>query len=395
MNRRDFLASSAGALWLASHPSIARAAVCAPSAGAPEEGHLVYVGTYTENGRTEGIFRFRVHPTTGEWRPIGATAAGPNPSFLALHPRGTVLYAVNEVEQYEGAATGAVSAFAIAPGSGELTPLGQRRASGGGAPAYVSVDRAGRYALVANYVGGSVAALPLGADGSLGEVARLDPHHGSGPRTDRQEGPHAHSIVPDPSDRFALSADLGTDHIYVYALGGPAGPLAPAAVPSVAVAAGAGPRHLAFHPNGRFVYVSDELALTVAAFRFDPATGALAPLGTASLVAGPAPATERTAADLHFAPSGRFLYASVRGDNTLVVFGVDAGTGALTFVQRVPTGGDWPRNFGLDPAGRFLYVANQRSNTITAFRVDAASGRVTPTGTHVEVPAPVCVRFLG
>ncbi len=393
MNRRDFLASSAGAVWLAARASTGRDGR-APSGASVEDGRLVYVGTYTEGGRTEGVYRYRVNPTTGEWRPLGASVVGPNPSFLALHPRGTVLYAVNEVEKYEGAASGAVSAFAIAAGSGELTPLGQPHASGGAAPAYISVDPAGRTALVANYTGGSVAALPIAADGSLGALTQLLPHTGSGPRTDRQQSPHAHSIVPDPSGRFALSADLGTDQIYVYALGGSGGALTPAAVPTIATRPGAGPRHIAFHPGGRFVYVTNELDLTVGAYRFDPATGALTPLQTVPAVEASG-ATERTAADLHVAPSGRFLYASVRGDNVLVVFGIDQRTGTLTLVQRVPTGGDWPRNFALDPSGAFLYAANQRSNTITGFRVDRSSGRLTPSGLHVEVPAPVCVRFAG
>ncbi len=387
MNRRNFisdlLAASAGAAaWRASRSRV-------PSPADP--GHLVYVGTYTEHGRTDGIYRFRVDPRTGAWRPLGATDAGPNPSFLALHPQGRVLYAVNEVEQYEGAASGAVSAFAIDPATGGLTLLG-RRASRGGAPCYVSVDRAGRFALVANYVGGNVAAFPLAADGSLGEAPQVLQHAGSGPRADRQEKPHAHSILPDPSGRFALSADLGTDQILVYALGSAAGALAPAAVPAVALPPGAGPRHLAFHPAGRFVYVTNELDLTVGVFRFDPRTGALAAVQTVPVVSGPG-AGDRTTADLHLAPSGRFLYASVRGEDSLVVFAIDQATGMLTQVQRVSTGGHLPRNFGLDPSGRFLYAANQRSDSIVGFRVDPASGRLTPSGVKVEVPAPVCVRF--
>lgn len=390
MNRRDFfsdlLAASAGAAaWRAARSGIP------PHSADP--GHLVYVGTYTDKGRTEGIYRFRMDPRTGAWRAAGTTDAGPNPSFLALHPRGRVLYAVNEVEQYEGAASGAVSAFAIDPATGSLTLLG-RHASRGGAPCYVSVDGAGRFALVANYVGGNVALFPLGADGSLGEAAQVVQHTGSGPRADRQEKPHAHSILPDPSNRFALSADLGTDQILVYALGGPAGALTPAAVPAIALRPGAGPRHLAFHPAGRFVYVTDELDLTIGVFRFDPQTGALAAVQTVPAVSGPS-AGERTTADLHVAPSGRFLYASVRGDDSLVVFAIDQATGMLTPVQRVSTGGHWPRNFGLDPSGRFLYAANQRSDSIVGFRVDPASGRLTPSGMQVEVPAPVCVRFAG
>lgn len=393
MNRRTFLeqllSSAAGATaWLAA-PAAARAV--GPS---QDVGPIVYVGTYTTDARREGVYRYRMDPRTGDWRALGAADVGPNPSFLALRPDGRVLYAVNEVERYEGAPSGAVGAFRVDPGSGDLTLI-DRRASRGGAPCYVSVDRAGRFAMVANYAGGDVALFPLGVDGALGDAARVEQQRGTGPRADRQEKAHAHSIVPDPSGRFALSADLGADRIYVYALDGAAGPLAPAAVPEVAVRSGAGPRHIAFGRSGRVVYVTDELAVAVDAFRFDPATGALAPLQTVSLAEGAGPSAGSTAADLHLAPSGRFLYASVRGDDTLVVFAVDQGTGRLTFVERVSSGGRWPRNFGLDPSGRFLYAANQRSDSVVGFRVDPATGRLTPSGVRVEVPAPVCVRFAG
>lgn len=378
MDRRDFLMSAAGAAaWLSTRA---------------ESGVLVHVGTYTDDGRSGGIYRFRMDPRTGAWRPAGVSAAGPNPSYLALHPNRRVLYAANEVEHYEGAASGAVSAFAIDAATGGLTLLG-RHASGGGSPCYVSVDRAGRSALVANYVGGSVAVLPLASDGSVGAVAQLLPHTGSGPHADRQDRPHAHSIVPDPSGRFALSADLGTDQLLVYALGGGGGAvLAPAATPAVALRPGAGPRHVAFHPGGRFVYVTNELDATLAAFGFDPRTGGLAPVGTVSLIEGSS-AGEHFPADVHVAPSGRFVYASVRGDNALVVHAIDQTTGALTFVQRVSSGGNWPRNFALDPSGRFLYVAHQRSDSIVGFVVDPASGRLTPSGVRIEVPVPVCVLF--
>ena len=388
MNRRDFLMSSAGA-----------AAVLATrhhgDAGA-ESGVTVYVGTYTDDGRSGGIYRFRMDARTGAWRPAGVSAAGPNPSFLALHPNGRVLYAANEVEQYAGAASGAVSAFSIDAATGELTLLG-RHSSRGGAPCYVSVDRTGHHAFVANYVGGSVAVLPLTADGSLGDAVQLLSNTGSGPRADRQDRPHAHSIVPDPSNRFALSADLGTDQIAIYALdAGTAGStvLTSAATAVVALRPGAGPRHIAFHPGGRFVYVTNELDATLAAFRFDSRTGALAPVGTVSLIETGA-AGEHFPADVHVAPSGRFVYASVRGDNTVVVHAINQTTGALTFVQRVASGGNWPRNFGLDPSGRFLYVAHQRSDSIVGFTVDVATGRLTPSGVRIEVPVPVCVLFAG
>lgn len=379
MDRRTFLEA-------------ALAAAAAPALGAlprPAAGPLLLVGTYTEGKRAEGVYAFRMDPGTGALAPLGASDVGRDPSFLALHPRRPVVYAVNEVEQYGGEAGGGVAAFAVDPATGALSPLGRGRPTGGGAPCYVSVDPAGDCLMVANYVGGNVAFFALGADGAPGERVRLDQHAGTGPRADRQEKAHAHSVVPDPSGHWAVSADLGADRLYVYALGD----RAPAA-PAVATRPGTGPRHLAFDATGRFLYAVGELDLTATAYRFDPASGALTALQTVPLVEG-APGGERTAADVHLAPSGRFLYASVRGDDVLAVFAVDPASGALTFVERVPTGGHWPRNFGLDPSGRFLFAANQRSNTLVGFRVDQTTGRLTPNGVRVEVPAPVCVRFVG
>lgn len=384
MNRRDFLTTAAGATaWLSTRP---------PRGHAPA-GALVYVGSYTDEKRPEGIHRFRIDPHTGVWHPAGSTDAGPNPSFLALHPLGTVLYAVNEIEQYEGAASGALSAFVIERQSGDLTLLA-RHATHGGAPCYVSVDWAGRFALVANYVGGNVALFPLGPDGRPSAATRVEQHTGSGPKKDRQAEPHAHCIRPDPSGQFALSTDLGTDQILVYTLNGPGAPLTPAAVPFIALPPGSGPRHLAFHPAGRFVYATDELSGTISAFRFDPRTGALTAVQTVPAVRESGPG-ERLTADLHVAPSGRFLYASVRGVDVISVFAINQATGMLTPVQQVSTGGHWPRNFGLVPSGRALYVANQRSDSIVGFAVDTASGRLTPNGVRVEVPMPVCIRFAG
>ncbi len=375
VNRRTFL------------EALAACAALPLAGGLRAAGPLLLVGTYTEGKRREGVFAFRMDAETGALTPLGASDVGPDPSFLAVHPRLPVVYAVNEVERSGGEAGGALAAFALDRSTGALAPMG-RRATGGGAPCYVSVVPGGRAAMVANYVGGNVAFFPVDDAGALGERARLDQHAGTGPRADRQEKAHAHSVVPDPSGRWALSADLGADRIYVYALGGGAAPAAPA----VAARAGAGPRHLTFDRAGRFVYVVNELDLTAVVYRFDAATGGLAAVQSVPLVdAGDAPGS--TAADVHLAPSGRFLYASVRGADVLAVFAVDAGTGLLTFVERVPTGGHTPRNFGLDPSGRFLYAANQRSGSVVGFRVDASTGRLTPSGVRVEVPAPVCVRF--
>jgi 6-phosphogluconolactonase len=260
----------------------------------------------------------------------------------------------------------------------------------------VSVDRTGRAVLVANYVGGSVALLPTLAGGALGAPSAVVRHAGRGAHP-RQDAPHAHCIVVDPSGRYAVAADLGIDRVRVYRLDAGAGTLASAG--EVALPSGAGPRHLAFHPDGRTLYVVNELALTLVAFAWDAGSGTLVERQTVPLLAAPdgmrgsVPRAEWTAADVHVHPSGRFVYASVRGPDVLVVLAVDAASGRLAPVQEIATGGRWPRNFALDASGRLLVVANQRSDDLTSFHVDAATGRLTPTGHRATLAAPVCVRF--
>jgi 6-phosphogluconolactonase len=397
VSRRAFLGAAAaaagGAAVAGCAPGAPAAAGLVPNARRADAGPLVYVGTYTAPGRAEGVYAFRADPGTGAWRPAGAYDAGPNPSFLAAHPRGRVLYAVNEVERVGAAESGQVRALAAGAG-GALTALGTPRLTGGGAPCYVSVlaaGGAGDSVLVANYVGGSVNRLMLGPGGAVFEADPAVRHTGRGPRADRQDAPHAHCILPDPSGRWAVAADLGTDQVLVYRFDVPG--LASAG--AFAMPPGAGPRHLAFAPGGRVLYVVGELDHTLTALRFDPATGALAAGPRVALVgdAG-APAGERTAAHVAVARSGRVVYASVRGDDVLVVLHADPATGALRVVQRVPTGGRWPRHFALDPAGQFLHVANQRSDTVTRFAVDAASGRLAPSGDPVGVPSPTCVCWM-
>ena len=397
LSRRDFVlaASTLAASGLAASAcASATSATGATSGAAGGRGAadeiLLHVGTYTDGGRRDGVYAARMDRTTGALRALGASAVGANPSFLAVHPTRRVLYAVSEVTEYEGRPSGALGAFAIGR-DGALAPLGHQ-ASHGGAPCHVSVDRTGRFALVANYVGGSVAVLPIAADGRLGAALAVVQHRGTGPNASRQEGPHAHWAMLDPSGRWALVVDLGIDRVLVYRFDDGAGTLTPADTPHAALAPGAGPRHLAFHPRAPFAYVVNELDTTVVAFRWDADRGTLAPLQTLPLL-DPRPAVATYPADVHVAPSGRFLYASVRGDDSVVVLAIDGATGTLTPVQRVPTGGAWPRNFALDPSGTFLLVANQRSNSVVGFRVDADSGRLTPTGHRLDVPSPACVRF--
>jgi 6-phosphogluconolactonase len=379
-SRRDFLAAAgAGLLGLGD-----RSTLLTLREEPPLDDQLLYVGTYTASDQSAGVHLLRMDRRTGQLRLVGSVDAGPNPSFLALHPNGRVLYAVNEVEQ------GAVSAFAIAGESGALTRLNQQP-SEGSAPCYVSLDKSGRAVLVANYDSGSVALLPLQADGALARAASVVKHTGSGPVADRQGQPHAHCIVADPSNRFALAADLGADRVFVYHLDLDGPSLRPSEGGDAVMRAGAGPRHLAFHPTRALVFVANELDSTVATLRFDTEHGALTVLGTRSTLPAGWTGTNFPA-DIHVAPSGRTLYVSNRGHNSLAVCSV-AESGALALEQTVSTDGDWPRNFSLDPSGRWLLVANQKSNSIVVFSRDEETGKLTPTSQRLAVTSPVCLRF--
>jgi len=343
---------------------------------------LLYVGTYTEN-----IYLVRMDRRSGELVRVGAVNAGANPSFLSIHPNGRVLYAVNELEP-----TGAVSAFAIERATGALTRINEEP-SGGGAPCYVSVDLTGRAALVANYAGGSVALLPIETNGALAPTTSVVQHTGKGPNAERQEAPHAHCILPDPSNRFALAADLGADRVFVYQLDLEGRSLHHIEEGDAVMRPGAGPRHLAFHPTLPLVFVANELDSTVATLRFDSTRGALSPLDARPTVPAGWTGTNYPA-DIHVAASGRTLYVSNRGHNSIAVFSVAETTGgALALEQVISTAGDWPRNFSLDPSGRWLLVANQRSDSVAVFGRDPDTGRLSTTPQRLALPSPVCLRF--
>ena len=351
---------------------------------------LLYVGTYTENTPSEGIYLVRMDTGSGALSRVGVVSAGTNPSFLAIHPNRRTLYAVNEVADYKGKDSGAVSAFAIDRDSGSLRLL-NTQPSEGAAPCYVSVDRTGRALLVANYMGGNVALLPIRRDGRLNGATHVARHVGFGPNPERQEKPHAHCIIPDPSNRYALAADLGVDHVLVYRLNPRGGSMQHLESGDVRLKAGAGPRHLAFHPRLPLLFVANELDNTVTALRFNPDVGSLSVVGTWSTL--PEGWTRASfVADIHVAPSGKFLYVSNRGHNSIAVFSV-ADTGDLALAQVIATEGNWPRNFALDPTGRWLLVANQGSSAITVFARDDASGQLTLTPNRLEVPSPVCLLF--
>lgn len=372
----------------------------------------LYIGTYTQtlpyvNGKGEGIYTLSLHPETGALGAPRLAAPSTNPSFLALDAPRQRLFAVNELEQWHGFPGGAVSAFAIQP-DGSLQRISQRL-SGGAAPCYVSLEPGAQAVLVANYVTGTVARLSLTPEGALRPPSSVFGHQGSGPHADRQAGPHAHSILVDPSGQWALAADLGADMLYLYRLAHSG--LQPFG--AVQLRPGSGPRHFVFSLDGRHLYLANELDSTVSFFTFHPEIPHLAHMQTVSALPVTQPPTGRGKADaltpasqtngyaqeapipntlahIHLHPSGRFLYASNRGHNSLAVFAV-ATDGTLTPRGHVPSGGRTPRNFAITPNGRFLIAANQDSDNLVVFSVNHESGWLTPTDSTTNVPTPVCV----
>jgi 6-phosphogluconolactonase len=318
-------------------------------------------------------------------------AESDNPGFLAIHPNHRYLYAVNEIAEYNGRKSGSVSAFTINHQTGKLTLL-NKVPSGGSGPTHLVVDKTGKYVLVANYGAGSVAFLPILADGRLGNAGSVLPHTGHSVNAQRQEGPHAHSIYVSPDNRFAVSADLGTDQVYVYRFDAAKGTLTPNQPPFTTVPAGSGPRHFAFDPHSRFGYVIEEMGSSITEFTYDAAHGVLHSIQTVSTLPSNFKGSS-TCAEVTISPSGKFLYGSNRGADSITVFAIDPVKGTLKPVEYVSTEGRTPRNFGIDPAARFLIAANQDSSNLVVFRIDAATGRLTPTGQKADAPSPTCVVF--
>jgi 6-phosphogluconolactonase len=364
------------------------------SAAEPQKGkYLLYVGTYTQDGsKSKGIYAFRYDAATQEVTSLGLAAETTNPSWVALHPNGRFLYAVNEVQNYNGPNSGGVSAFAIDRATGKLTFLNEV-ASRGADPCYITVDQSGKYVLVANYTGGSIAAFPISADGKLGNASAFVQHTGHGLNPKRQEAPHAHSVNLSPDERFAFVDDLGLDELLVYRFDQSKGSLKPNKPPFAQFDAGAGPRHFALHPSGKFAYVVSEMASTVTAFSVDLKAGLLHRSQTISTLPDDFKG-ENDDAEVEVHPSGKFLYASNRGHDSIAVFAIDPGKGTLTVVEHASTQGKIPRNFAIDPTGTLLFAENQQSNNIVIFRIDEKTGKLTPTGKVLEVGQPVCVKFL-
>ena len=364
--------------------------------------YLVFVGTYTDpilfgtgkilDGKGEGIYVYRMDPASGALELITTNSGITNPSYLAFDAAGRCLYAVNELKTYRDEPTGTVSAFSVNSKTGELTYL-NKKPTGGTDPCHLIVDHTDRYVLLANFMSGSICVLPIQTDGSLGDASDFIQHHGSSIDPDRQQGPHAHAVTLDESNRHVYVPDLGLDKTLIYRFDVDSGKLAPNDEPSMAVKPGAGPRHIVFHPNGRYAYLVNELDSTIAAYGYDADKGVLHEVQAIATL--PDNFTgHSTCADVQVAPSGEFLYGSNRGHDSIVIYKIDQSTGRLSCIGHESTRGNTPRNFDIDPAGNFLLAANQDSDTIVTFRIDPQSGELHPTGQVTEVPTPVCVKIM-
>jgi 6-phosphogluconolactonase len=362
----------------------------APAAETNQQEYWLYVGTYTDHA-SKGIYVYCFDSSTGTLTALGLAAEASEPSFLAADSSGRFLYAVNETATYNGQPTGAVTAFAIQRESGKLSLLNQV-SSRGENPAHVTLDRTGTYALVSNYSTGSVAVFPVLKDGRLKDATSFVQHKGSSVNPQRQEGPHAHAVVLSPDNRFAIVADLGLDQLLVYSFDAANGTLG-AQPQIVRTSTGAGPRHLVFGSDGRFLYAINELQSTVAAYSYSAATGVLHELQTVSVLPKGF-SGQNTAAEIEIDPSGNLLFASNRGDDSIAVFAIDSRAGTLTHVENDPVGGKTPRNFVIDPAGKWLLAANQDSDNITVFRIDHKNDHLTATEEVVQVPSPTCLKFV-
>jgi 6-phosphogluconolactonase len=346
--------------------------------------YIAYVGTYTRPNKSKGIYAWRFQAATGKLIPIGLVGETTSPSFLAIHPNRKFLYAVNEISNYEGKKAGSVSAFSMDTKTGQLKLLNTVSSRGDG-PCHLALDPAGKWLFVANYGGGSVAEYPVHDDGTLGEASAFVQHTGSSVNHQRQAGPHAHSTVLSPDGKTVFVADLGLDEILSYKVGG----LTPNDPPFTKIAQGAGPRHFAFTPNGRYAYVMTEMTASVVALRYEGGKfEELQTLQTTEM------APNVSGAEIAVHPNGKFVYSSTRGANLIDVFAIDPAKGTLTAVERTPSGGKTPRNFAIDPTGAYLFAAHQDSDNVAVFRIDAKTGKLTPTSEVLEAGAPVCVTFV-
>lgn len=388
LTRREFLeigGLGAAGLFLAPHAF--------SQSNKAKQKIFLYIGTYTNSGKSEGIYVHEFGSKTGKLAPLHIVKNVFEPSFLTINKNRKYLYAVNETEEYEGKKSGAVSAFAISA-DGNLTFL-NKQPSLGGAPCHISASENNRFVLVANYLGGNVSVFSIEKGGKLGASVDLAQHTGFGPNKDRQEAAHAHSIILSPDNRFGYVGDLGIDKVMIYRFDEKTGKLTPnSAQPFYQTKAGAGPRHFTFHSSGKFAFVINELDLTITSLAFDKNLGTLTEIQTVPTLPANASRDGASCADIHVSPNGKFLYGSNRGHNSIVSYKIDGKTGKLEYIEHTSTQGDKPRNFAISPDGKFLLVANQNSDSIVVFRIDEKTGKLQPTGNTAQVPVPVCLKFM-
>ena len=362
------------------------------SGAAQAERYRVFVGTYTGGDSiSKGVYSCEFDAETGKLSEPVLAAELINPSFLAIHPSGKYLYAVNEVSEGPGRGNGAVTALTI-NADGTLTKI-NHQASEGGAPCHCNVDSTGTNLLIANYGGGNVAVYPISEVGSLKPVSCNIQHEGSSVDKSRQGAPHAHSINISSDNKFAYAADLGLDKIMIYKLDAEAHTLTPASQPAALVTPGGGPRHFAIHPSSKFAYTNNEITMVVTGFSRNPEDGSLKAIQEISTIPAGFDGRKSTAECLVH-PSGKFLYVSNRGHETITAFMIDQETGLLTYVENESTGGKEPRNFFIDPSGKWLLAENQNSDTVYVFSIDQQTGALKPTGDFVTVGRPVCIRMV-
>ena len=372
-------AGKQGFLWLTmAAVALSTVQFAVVQAAAPNK-YRVYIGTYTGK-QSKGIYAAEFDPATGALSEPQLVAETPSPSFLALSPDNSHLYAVNELGKFNGEAAGSITAFAVDAASGQLKQLNQQFRRN-------PVVRA----LVANYTGGNLIVFPINQQGELEEASSFVQHSGSGGDPRRPKGPHAHSINLDPAEQFAVAADLGLDQVLIYRFED--GKLTPNEPAFAKLAPAAGPRHFAFHPSGKFAYVINELNSKITVFKYDAQRGSLTEVQTLSTLPADFEGNNSTA-EVQVHPSGKFVYGSNRGHNSIASFSVDPDSGKLTSTGHCPSGGSTPRNFKVDPSGKFVLAANQQTNNIAVLRVDPASGKLSPTESSVEVGAPVCIKFV-